>query len=215
MKLPTDPKERNQILVLIGLVAVGLCVGIFFAFKSLTTSKQVMRDRIEELEGKIQKADLKIKRMVADKRDNDIAVKEILEISNKHILASVLGNYQLVARDILDGYARELGLKMEPVRELGQGAIPYPGGDSAFMGYTARVTLFCGMHDLVKFLNKLETGNPYLCVTGISITQQSDKDPDRHIVSFEVQWPIWAKPEMKDKLNEQLKDDSEPDGGAK
>ena len=35
MKLPDDPKERNQIFVLIGIVAVAVCVGIFFGFRTV------------------------------------------------------------------------------------------------------------------------------------------------------------------------------------
>lgn len=208
MKLPSDPKERNQILVLIGLVAIGVCVGIFFGFKQLASAKKNVAQSIEETETELKKADAKIKRMAVDKVDNDAAVKEILDISDKYILTSVLGNYQLVARDILESASRELGLKIEPVRELGQGTIPYPSGPGDFKTYTARVSMNCGMHDLIKYLHKLESENPYLSITGISITERTVQSKDEHQVSFEVQWPIWGDPAVKDKLEVQLKEDS-------
>ena len=205
MKLPTDPKERNQIFALIGLVAAGVCVGIFFAFKSLSTSKDRMRREIEDLESKITQADAKIKRMAVDEVDNEAAVKEILETSDKYVLPSVLGNYQLPATDILEGYAKELGLEMEPVRGLDKASIP-ASAESVFGMYTARVSLNCGMHDLVKFLHKLETENPYLCVSSIQITERRAMDPNRPQVSFEIQWPVWNDPEMRTKMEEQLKE---------
>lgn len=215
MKLPADPKERNQIFILIGIVAVGLCVGIFFAFKSLGDAKKSMLVRIEELESTLKKADAKIQRMQVDKVDNDVAVKEILEISDKYVLTSVLGNYQLVARDILEEIAQDLELPIEPVRELGQADVPYSKGAGVFKGYTARVSLNCGLHDLVKYLHKLETENPYLCVTGISIVERHKDDPNLHQVSFEVQWPIWSDPELGDKLVERSMADDVAGGGSK
>ncbi len=208
MKLPSDPKERNQILALIGIVAIAVCAGIFFGFKQLGVAKKNVQKTIEEVESKLKKADAKIQRMSVDKVDNDAAIKEILDISDDYILASVLGNYQLVARDILEGASKELGLKIEPVRELGKGTVPYPSGPGAFKTYTARVSLNCGMHDLVKFLHKLESGNPYLCVTGLTVTERTSQSKDEHQVSFEVQWPIWDDPAVKDKLLEQLKEES-------
>lgn len=214
MKLPADPKERQQIFILIGIVALGACIGIFFAFKSLSASKKGMLARIEEMESSLNKSDLKIKRMQIDKVDNDAAVKEILEISDKYVLTSVLGNYQLVARDIIEAIAGDLDLTIEPVRELGQAVIPYAAGAGAFQGYTARVSLNCGMHDLVKFLHRLETENPYLCVTGISIVERNKQDPNLHQVSFEVQWPIWADPEAKDKLVARSRGNISEEGGA-
>jgi len=203
MKLPTDPKERNQIFVLIGLVAAGVCVGIFFGFKSLNGAKVQMSRQIEELEGNLKKADAKIQRMAVDENDNAAAVKEILEISDKYVLTSVLGNYRLVAGDILEACSKELGLEMEPVRELGKGTIP-SSGSTTFGIYTVRVSLNCGMHDLVRFLHKLETENPYLCITGLQITERRNIDKDKPMVSFEVQWPIWNDPEIRTKLEEQM-----------
>ena len=206
MKLPTDPKERNQIFVLIGLAVVGVCVGIFFAFKTLSDSKAGLQKEIEELESTIKKADAKIKRMAIDKVDNDAAVKEILEISDDYVLTSVLGNYQLPAREILEGYAKELNLEMEPVRGMGQAPIPYPSGKGAFDLYSARVSLTCGMHDLVRFLHKIETGNPYACVVGITVTERRAQDKDNPQVSFQLQWPVWADAAARDKLVEQLEE---------
>ncbi len=212
MKLPTDPKERNQILALIGLVAVGVCVGIFFGFKSLNASKDNLSRDIEELESSLSKADAKIKRMAVDEVDNEAAVKDILDISDKYVLSPRLGNYQLSARDILEAYADELGLEMDPVRGMGEGTVP-SATKGAFGTYTARVSLYCGMHDLIRFLHRLETDNPYLCITGVQITERRAADKDRPQVSFEVQWPIWNDPEAKTKLEERIKE-SGSGGGA-
>lgn len=214
MKLPTDPKERNQILVLIGLVAAGVCVGIFFGFKSLSTSKDNLGRQIEEIESTLSKADAKIKRMAVDEVDNAAAVKEILEIADKYVLSPRLGNYQLPAREILEGYAEELGLEMDPVRGLGESTVP-SATKGTFGAYTARVSLYCGMHDLIKFIHKLESDNPYLCITGVQITERRDTNKDKAQVSFEVQWPIWNDLEMKTKLQDQMKEAAgSADGGA-
>ena len=208
MKLPTDPKERNQMFILIGLVVVGVCAGIFFGVKSLNDAKATLRTEIEDLETTIRKADGKIKRMAIDKVDNDAAVKEILEISDKYVLTAVLGNYQLPAREILEAYAKDLNLEMEPVRGMGQAPIPYPSGKGAFEVYSARVSLNCGMHDLVRFLHKVETGNPYASVAGITISERRAQDKDKAQVSFQLQWPIWADAAAREKLVEQLKKSS-------
>jgi HPt (histidine-containing phosphotransfer) domain-containing protein len=217
MKLPTDPKERNQIFVLIGLVVVGVCVGIFFGFKSLNDAKTTLRKEIEENETTIRKADGKIKRMAIDNVDNDAAVKEILEISDKYVLIPKLGNnYQLPSREILEGCAKDLDLKIEPVRGLGQAPIPYPSGKGAFDVYSARVSLNCGMHELIRFLHRIETSNPYASVTAITISERRAQDKERAQVSFQLQWPIWADAAQREKLIEQLKEASGPvaAGGA-
>jgi HPt (histidine-containing phosphotransfer) domain-containing protein len=216
MKLPTDPKERNQMFILIGLVVVGVCAGIFFGFKFLNDAKATLRTEIEELETTIRKADGKIKRMAIDKVDNDAAVKEILEISDKYVLTAVLGNYQLPAREILEAYAKDLNLEMEPVRGMGQAPIPYPSGKGAFEVYSARVSLNCGMHELIRFLHRIETSNPYASVTAITISERRAQDKERAQVSFQLQWPIWADAAQREKLIEQLKEASGPvaAGGA-
>ncbi|MCX7590005.1 MAG: hypothetical protein N2255_00085, partial [Kiritimatiellae bacterium] len=75
----------------------------------------------------------------------------------------------------------------------------------------ARATLRTGLFDLVRLLSALETANPYLCVVSLSITPQTAGDPERHNVSFDVQWPVWNDENTLIDLERQFQEEMSPE----
>lgn len=203
--LPEDPKERTKwiaIIVAVSILAVGAVV---FSLIKLNDAKKVNRKKIAELNEKINKADKAISTGKQDMIDNETIAADIKNISEKYLIHPKLGNYQLVARDIVERTARELRITLDPVKEIGLEEILYPGKKGEFKVYKARVTMFCGLHELERLLYLFEKRNPYLCVGVISITSQPKDDVYKHSVMLELAWPVWADEEMGAKIEAQLK----------
>jgi len=75
--------------------------------------------------------------------------------------------------------------------------------DPAFKSYVARVTLTCGFSELLDLTRGIEVENPYLCISQLSVSADP-KEPTLHKIAFNVQWPIWADPELEQSLRQQL-----------
>ena len=71
MKLPEDKKERTQILALVGIGVIAVGYGIVqFGVKPFKAKKAERLTRIEELNGLIEKAELKIKTLELNEKNS-------------------------------------------------------------------------------------------------------------------------------------------------
>ena len=211
MRLPQDKKERTKVLVLIGFGAVGVVYGIYAGvIRPLLSKRTECRTRIEELQGSLATAETTVSRMKRGEKENLEALREIVKSANRkgYVLRPRLGNYLLVATEIVERHANAVGVTVASLREVGILKFPQDAKDDEkypFSSYAMRLGLECGLHDLIRFVEALEASNPYLCLASITITAQ-DKKPDRHDVSVEVHWPVWSDSEMPGDLEEQLRD---------
>ncbi len=208
MKLPDDPKERKQLMILGAIMAAGLLFGVFKGADALLLSKKVDAEKkVEELEHKIRKAQKQIKRMNSMDKMNLDLIKEIKTVSSDYILRDQLGSYLLVAQEQMEDAARNSKTTIAPVQEIGIGKMPAPPPQQQFsaegkelpMGppatyalrhYTARITVENGLHDMIRIIKEAERVNPYFCVSGIEIIAQ-EETPGKHEMTFDAQWPIW------------------------
>lgn len=208
MKLPEDKKERAKILALIAVGAVGvLYMVIQVGITPLLKSKQAKIARIQELKEELKKARREIDQVPRNRKKNYEGLLRIKEVSEKYALHPRLGNFLLVVTDILEKRAEKLGIELESIREIGISEIPQnssKGKENAFKSYGVSVALTCSFHDVICFLREIESSNPYLCIFGLGITGQPEENPEKHRVSFNVQWPIWADYEMPARIEEQL-----------
>ncbi len=203
MKLPEDKKERVKILFLIGFGTVGvLYMVISLGIKPLLKSKQTDKAEIERLTAEKKTSEGIIKGMAADKKENFETLRQIKDISDKpYLIHPLLGeNYKLVVQRIVARRARNVELKPEPIREVGDKTIAKYGAD--IKAWTASVSLVCGYNDAIRFMREFEENNPFLCITTIEILAQPD--PEKHRVTFRAQWPIWANRRMPAWLNKEL-----------
>lgn len=211
MKLPEDKKERAKIFILLGIgAAIVLYVTVFGVLRPLLRSRKDKIAGIEELTTKLETGQAKINQMNRGRARNTETLTAILTLANdkKYVLRPRLGNYLLSAREVVEQHAKRAEIEVE-VREIGISQLPQTtSGDDekrALNVYTATVTAQCGLHDLIRLLESIEKANPYLCVSGLSITGQS-KSPAAHGVSFQLQWPVWADPAQLQTIEANLKD---------
>ena len=211
MKLPADPKERAKILVLIGIgTAAVLFTLVSLVIKPLLAHKAEYAKETAELKDRIDAAQRDWNRMLKDRDRNTDVLEGIVKnvIKTGYILQPRLGNYELGAREYVERIAQAQGLTLESAHEIGITQIPTAPGQNqepTFRCYNMRIVLFTGLPELVRLLEALQAGNPYVCVTGIAVVPRKE-DPARHQVSFELQWPIWSDLMLPGALETRLAD---------
>lgn len=216
------PEERSEQLKLVAVFAIlaiaAIYVAAMYGIAPLLNTQQQHRDRTEQLEDLLWRAERDIDQIPRNRELNREVVDEILALAadGRFVLRSNLGNYLLVARDIVVTKARRLGLRIDNVREITPPSPdllrrrdgPPPEPDRWFKPYTVAVTLECGIIDLGRLLEALESENPLLGVTALDIAARP-AHPERHTVSFHATWPIWADEAWPDILIRQLATETE------
>jgi len=220
MKLPDDKKERTKILVLIGIGAV-IVVGLILkapviGILPVLKSKKDKLEKIAKLNTDLASANKEIKQHLRDKAENLDILEKIGDISQKHVLKPVLGNYKIPASEVIEPIAKKQNLKIEQFRQIG---ISAEAAQTVLRAFSARVYVICSYDDLKSLIAEIENSNPLLCILNISIAVQGPESPEgleKHQAYFDVQWPIWADAETPSKLLQQLKDlIKTPGSGAK
>jgi hypothetical protein len=211
MKLPTDRKELIKMLLLIGIgVALVGYLSVVGVVKPMRKAKKERLDKISDLRRELGRARKQTDHIEQDAERNYEAVSNILHAAEQkgYVHKATLGNYLLGASDAIERLARGTGVALEPVREIGISDIPHNPArvtDNAFRSYTVTVGASCGLHDLYRFLKEIEESNPYLCISRMTVATRAGT-PEKHRVSIEIQWPIWADDDMPDRFREQLKE---------
>lgn len=195
-KLPDDPKERQQTLVLIGIgVAAVIYVLFTYVHKPMQAKKAECIKQIKTQENDIKQAKQVIKRIPRDQDDALQALDSVMQDSRRHLIHPRLGeNYLLEATDYLETLAGELGMTLNGISDRGMTDAPKSDKrlkKNAFRVYTANVQLHGGMADIIRFLAALEERNPYLTVDTIQIVP-SAQTPATHLVSINIMWPTWV-----------------------
>ncbi len=223
IKLPENPTERKKIIALmcIGGLAV-LYLAFMFGVKPYMASQQNKKERVTELEDLIWRAQRDLSGVERSMERNAALVKDLLTISEvqRFILRPSLGNYLLVANEILHEAAKDLKLSLDNVSEVPRPAPPAtlpatagqapktPASTIRFSPYTVNLSITGGLHALVEFLHRLESSNPYLAATRVVIMQQDGHAPETHFVSVHVQWPTWVDNDHPRRLEaEQIADE--------
>lgn len=211
MKLPEQKKERMQVLVLIFIGAAGVLFAIVqLGITPFLRGRAERIQRLAELNDAIADAELEITRMDRDRQQNREVVLQIQEFTDRHVLRRRLGNLLLGATEVIETHATLMSrASVDSIREVGVADLPVAKkkvSDSTFRLYTVRVTMQAGIHDIVRFVRSLEIDNPCVCVSSIGI-ETRPADMARHLVTMEIQWPVWANPALPSELLEQLKEE--------
>jgi len=210
MKLPDDKNERNKILGLIAVGVIAACyVGYNFGIKTLLQKQHDTLEKISDFEEKIRLANIDIKQIPIYIKKNHEIIDKIVDISeNKlYILHPNLGNFLLVAEDIIESHANRLNLTIKNVKRKGGLPSRFTNNDDSkkdskaprFAPYTVNVEIECGFADFIKLIQAIEEQNPYLCITRIGIIGQPN-NVTQHVISFDIQWPIWLDAKIPMKL---------------
>jgi hypothetical protein len=213
MKWPKDNKERAKILVLIAMgVGVVIYLVIAGAVNPIRTKRKDYKAQITGIKAYLEQAKKKIAHTAKNQEDNYKAIVEIKDMTDNYLLKPRLGNFLLSATDELEKHAKAVDMADLPqVREVGIKEVLKPQTrttDYVFKSYSAGVTLNCGLNKMIEYLQEIEQANPCVCISRLTIITQG-KTPEKHKITFEIQWPIWANADNEKKLEEQLREAEE------
>ncbi|NQT92127.1 MAG: hypothetical protein HQ559_05145 [Lentisphaerae bacterium] len=218
MKLPEQKQDRMKVLAFVFIGAAGVLYAIVqLGITPFLRSRTEKIQRLAELHSAIEDAGLEITRMEKDQEQNREIVLQILDFTGQHVLRRRLGNLLLGATEVIESHAALMTRgTIDSIREVGVADLPAPkkkASNSVFRLYTVRVTMQAGLHDLLRFIQSLENENPCLCVSSIGIETRT-MERARHLVSIEIQWPVWANPELPAELVEQIEEEEKETGAA-
>lgn len=211
MKLPEDPKERIKILVLVGIGVVAVIyTAIALVIKPLFSAEERYRKEIADVNESLMASQRDMNHMLQEREGNTRSLNAIVEISDRQrlILHPRLGNYELGAREFLEGVAQRTGVTMASIREIGVTQMPQSPDlktEKALKFYTLRVNMEGGLHDLMRMLATLETDNPYIGLSSLTINTRPEM-PAKHQIDIELQWPVWADPKMNEIIKQRLEE---------
>jgi hypothetical protein len=196
MKLPENRKERVQVFVLIGIgAALALYALVQLLVSPYTAARQKLNAVQEDLNRKIETARRVLLYAPAVKEEYESVTAEIEKTMASNVLRPVLGSYTVVVTETIETAARLAGIAVTEIQEVGTRELPRGKTAiktaEAFKSYAVQVSGDGSYEQVRAFLDKIETDNPFLCVTEIRITGRSDK-PEQHRVTIRVEWPIEA-----------------------
>lgn len=118
------------------------------------------------------------------------------ELKNKaqYIPLPVLGNYLLDMEEFLKDCASKSGVELISVSDHDIGEIALE--NSKVKAYRVRLQARAGFNELVRMVETLSASNPFLSISGMSITAQ-DKTPAEHDLSLVVSWLVWSDPSKR------------------
>lgn len=215
MSLPEDKSERTKLIAIVVILSIAaLYVGYTFGLAPLLKNRSDGATRRQELTDLLWQAERDIELLPRNRTLNHELVKEILATSEtqQHVLRPNLGNYLLVAKDIVQRHANRLDLVLTSVSETAPPDVvrvrktdePAPEIKFWFVPYTVNVTFAHGFRHTVLLIRALERENPLLCITRMDVIAQPGVDPERHLVSMDITWPVWADDTAPDRLRKQL-----------
>jgi len=189
--------EQKKIAVLAGLVSVLVLYALFsFLVRPLLDRAARSSEDLETLRHQIDKAQ-RMFNVEGTLRNQIEQAQEGLTRASAEYIVPAENPLSWVAEKVY-GSAREVGVEIEKVAEIGLPAVPWQRSEElarAFVPYTVRIETRCGYDELLALLRSLETRNPYLCVSEVSVMGQV-ADVERHRISLSVQWPAWTDPAM-------------------
>lgn len=188
---------RQQKQMVIGTLVVALLLIIVMVhFLGLTKPAAARggaaKAEIVELEKKIEAAQTLLLQEVMISRELNTAVKKLEELSayvpafsDRYAWA-----YEHVSR--CAAQAKVVLDSLEEVQFMGDAAA------DASKPYEITVSTRCGYNQLVEFLRRLETGNPLLKITEMTMDAMPDS-PDASQVRVRMQWPASIQIERGEK----------------
>jgi hypothetical protein len=158
-----------------------------------------MQDELADLDDKLFRSNSAIK--AQDAAANSFRESQALLTHNFQHHLPPIENTLIWATERMNEVARRFGIDIESLSELAQpkpswAAAPTAGKDGAadrrrFIPYAVQLTFECGYFDLVRMIAELEGANPFVSVSGLSISGRVET-PERHAVRMIVQWPQYA-----------------------
>jgi hypothetical protein len=191
-QMDAEQKKKFLLLAIVGIAAI--YAAFTFGVSPMINGHRRDASELESLTDKLDRAQRNIGREAQIRQELEATSAFLTQTRADHI--PPLDNpLSWVARKVYRS-AREVGVDIESVADLGVATVPWTRGDEttrAFVPYKVRIVTQCGYKELVDLVRALEEGNPYLSVAEIQVSAQ-DASYDEHRVRISVEWPFWADP---------------------
>jgi hypothetical protein len=219
MKLASNPKEKRLLIGLsITLAAALLYLGQQFIVAPIQTRARKVKDDRRQTEELISKGKQTLQVESAWREQQKRLQAEKEQVLRQWLLRPQLASYLVSAQSILIPMAQASGFTGITFREIGTRPIPRkiepppkpvaktkgkPTAKSAttpapvketppYQLYAVELYGFADFAGIVHLVRQLETSNPYVTISELSIRGQPD-EPLRHKVTVRVEWPIEAE----------------------
>lgn len=193
MKLPEGKKERTQVFVLIGMgIVVILIMIVQFVIVPILAARRALVERQEEYIAKLDKARRELNASPRIQEEFDAVRGRLQGIASNYLLRPILGSMLVGVTEALEPCVHDSGFTVEDIQERGVQSLRLTAKDAGTQPYNAYSFLVNGQGSLEQisaFLRATEQHNPYICVTELKITAQSDS-PLRHRASLRLEWPL-------------------------
>lgn len=203
-------KAQRDMLILKGLLAVGLLVGLYYLVASPLIERAFdIRRRLEQMDARLSDAERVLQGEERLRRQLEENRRETLDRLRRQTPPEV--NPLLWATEVIYRHARAAGVMVESLAEL-RGEVPFwvnppapkprteeegaaggappppPPPQRRFTPYAVQFNLLCSYDRLKMFAYSLERENPCVTLTTISVVAR-DSSPEQHSVRVVVEWP--------------------------
>jgi hypothetical protein len=223
MKLPVNPKTRNQLLILAGIAVLALLAMAYSGLSAIMTKRAETHAKLLDAISQLNKINREIKAIPALRQSRDDLFWTIQQAATNYILFHEYRNYHLTAREILLPVAAEMGIMIDIPKEGVIDVFPIAESKSTnkvsrlasrskdkdnpafsshvFALYPVTLTGRSGFASLLAFLRRIESANPYLTVGELSV-KADPKTPEEHQFAMTLLWPIWLDMELKPSIDD-------------
>jgi hypothetical protein len=187
-------KEQKQAVILVAMWVFGGMIALYqFVLRPFVLNRGQSTSELDELHVKIEKAEIAMDGQDKVRREYAGANAELQKATDEYIVP--MENPLSWVTEKVYNDARKVSVDVQSVAETG---LSTPGwealikADRMFKPYGVRISTTCSYAQLLDLITTMEQGNPFLCVSGITISGQ-DQDVTKHSVTLIVEWPMWGK----------------------
>jgi len=199
--MTTEQKQYIFLGVLVGGIASYSLVT--FLLVPIKENWKESRAKIEELAGQLEEAERLVKsrqKLMANLSESE----EKIESAIQGFLPDIANPLSWATLTIY-AHARKVGVDIQSVSEIGAPNLLVNRAseeDRLFGAYAVRIETVCSFKVLKEFLRAIETSNPYVCVSALSISAGRE-DPESHAIHISVEWPAWIDADMAEQYGTQ------------
>ena len=194
--MATLKKDQMQLVLLIGIWIVGGLIALYiWVVGPALRNRSRSTGELDALNENIQKAKLAVQGEPKLRKEYDQAIADIRQAMEQYIVPPESALSWVTEK--VYATARSVGAEVRSVTPVRMPDTAWDGLVKAgrfVRPYAVQLTLECGYEKLQALVRAFETGNPYLCVTGLNVLGQPDQNPARHQVTLQVEWPMWGRP---------------------
>lgn len=187
-------KEKKQALFLVAMWVVGGIVALYyFVLAPYFANRTTSENELDVLAAKIEQASVTMRGESRLNAEYALCTEEFNHAIDNYIVP--MDNPLSWVTEKVYANARQVGVDVQAVAEVGYSS-PYwdaaVKSERSVKPYSVRIVTECSYQQLIDLIEVLETSNPALCITDISISPQESK-PTKHILNMTVEWPMWGR----------------------